>query len=99
MNVENHGTQTEPASFSTMQASAWKCAALMVAVTTFITTDIASAPFIWVVPLALFLLTFILVFKDKLDFNYNWLQLLFPASVLVLFICRGHVVGRGGKGG
>ena len=32
MNVENHGTQTEPASFSTMQASAWKCAALMVAV-------------------------------------------------------------------
>ena len=66
--------------------------ALMVAVTTFITTDIASAPFIWVVPLALFLLTFILVFKDKLDFNYNWLQLLFPASVLVLFICRGHVV-------
>ena len=32
MNIENHGTQTEPASFSTMQASAWKCAALMVAV-------------------------------------------------------------------
>ena len=32
MNVENHGTQTEPASFSTMQATAWKCAALMVAV-------------------------------------------------------------------
>ncbi|MFN3867474.1 MAG: fused MFS/spermidine synthase [Hyphomicrobiaceae bacterium] len=37
---------------------------LLVAFTTFITTDIASAPFLWVTPLAAFLLTFVLVFRD-----------------------------------
>lgn len=38
---------------------------LLVAFTTFITTDIASAPFLWVTPLAAFLLTFVLVFRDS----------------------------------
>ncbi|MEZ5844472.1 MAG: fused MFS/spermidine synthase [Hyphomicrobiaceae bacterium] len=37
---------------------------LLVAFTSYITTDIASAPFLWVVPLAAFLGTFILVFRD-----------------------------------
>src|SRR5581483_11855162 len=35
---------------------------LMLGVTTYITTDIAAIPFFWVIPLALYLLTFILVF-------------------------------------
>jgi SAM-dependent methyltransferase len=35
---------------------------LMLGVTTYMTTDIAAVPFFWVVPLALYLLTFILVF-------------------------------------
>jgi hypothetical protein len=38
---------------------------LLVAFTTFLTTDVASAPFLWVMPLALFLATFILVFRDR----------------------------------
>ena len=38
--------------------------ALLVAFTTFLTTDIASAPFLWVLPLAFFLLTFVLVFRE-----------------------------------
>lgn len=38
---------------------------LLVAFTTFITTDVASAPFLWVTPLAAFLLTFVLVFRDE----------------------------------
>ncbi len=38
--------------------------ALLVAVTSHISTDVASAPFIWIVPLALFLLTFVLIFRD-----------------------------------
>ncbi len=37
---------------------------LLVAFTSYLTTDIASAPFLWVLPLALFLSTFIFVFKD-----------------------------------
>ena len=39
--------------------------ALLVAVTAHISTDIAPAPFLWVIPLALYLLTFVLIFRDK----------------------------------
>ncbi|CAN5289161.1 fused MFS/spermidine synthase [soil metagenome] len=38
---------------------------LMLGVTTHITTDIASAPFLWVAPLALYLLTFIIAFSSR----------------------------------
>ncbi|MEZ5908120.1 MAG: fused MFS/spermidine synthase [Hyphomicrobiaceae bacterium] len=39
--------------------------ALLVAFTTHVTTDVASAPLLWVIPLALYLLTFVLVFRDR----------------------------------
>lgn len=38
---------------------------LLLGVTTYITTDIASMPLFWVIPLALYLLTFILAFSKK----------------------------------
>jgi hypothetical protein len=38
---------------------------LMLGVTTHITTDVASAPFLWVLPLALYLLTFIIAFQAR----------------------------------
>jgi SAM-dependent methyltransferase len=38
---------------------------LMLGVTTHITMDVVSAPLLWVAPLALYLLTFILAFQDK----------------------------------
>ncbi|MFL5075417.1 MAG: fused MFS/spermidine synthase [Microvirga sp.] len=38
---------------------------LLVAVTAHISTDIAAAPLLWVVPLALFPVTFVLAFRDK----------------------------------
>jgi spermidine synthase len=37
----------------------------MVAVTTHVTTDVAAAPFLWVLPLSLYLITFILVFSER----------------------------------
>jgi hypothetical protein len=40
-------------------------AALLTAFTVHITTDVASAPQLWVIPLALYLLTFVLVFRDR----------------------------------
>lgn len=49
---------------------------LMLGVTTHITTDIASAPFLWVVPLALYLLTFIIAFSNR--------KIIDPFYVLVL---------------
>ena len=39
--------------------------ALLTAYTTHIATDVASAPLIWVLPLSLYLLTFVLVFRDR----------------------------------
>jgi len=38
---------------------------LMLGVTTYITTDVAAVPLLWVVPLALYLLTFVLAFSRK----------------------------------
>ena len=38
---------------------------LVIAVTAYLTTDIAAAPFLWVVPLAIYLLTFVAVFRDR----------------------------------
>ena len=39
--------------------------ALLTAFTTHVSTDVASAPLIWVMPLALYLLTFVLVFRQE----------------------------------
>jgi hypothetical protein len=39
--------------------------ALLLAVTAYITTDLASAPLLWVIPLALYLLTFIFTFASR----------------------------------
>ena len=38
---------------------------LVVALTAYVTTDIAAAPFFWVLPLALYLLTFVVVFRER----------------------------------
>ncbi|HEX6858986.1 MAG TPA: fused MFS/spermidine synthase [Caulobacteraceae bacterium] len=38
---------------------------LMLGVTTHLATDVASAPFLWVIPLALYLITFIIAFQER----------------------------------
>lgn len=38
---------------------------MMLGVTTYVTTDIASTPFLWVLPLSLYLITFIMAFAAK----------------------------------
>ena len=38
---------------------------LMIGVTTYITADVAAVPLLWVIPLALYLLTFVLAFSKK----------------------------------
>jgi hypothetical protein len=42
---------------------------LLVASTAHLSTDVASAPLLWVAPLALFMLTFILAFRDRMPFT------------------------------
>ena len=56
-------------------------AGLCIAVTAFITTDLAAAPFLWVLPLALYLLTFVGVFRDRPWLPHAWVLRLLPYAV------------------
>jgi hypothetical protein len=55
-------------------------ASLLYGVTTYITTDIAPIPLLWVLPLALYLITFIIVFSSR-----EW-------SILRLQVCHAPLV-------
>ena len=57
--------------------------ALLTAVTVHIATDVASAPLIWVLPLALYLLTYVLVFRQEALIPLNVLLFLHLAFVIV----------------
>ena len=59
---------------------------LLVAFTTFLTTDLASAPLLWVIPLALFLATFIVVFRDRPLISHRLMLLLQPATVAAVLV-------------
>ncbi len=47
--------------------------ALLLAVTQHISTDVAAAPFLWVVPLSLYLLSFIIVFSRRPILRHSWM--------------------------
>lgn len=63
---------------------------LMLCVTTKISADLGSFPLVWVVPLALYLLSFVLVFSTRSPLTSDRLRRLLPAvlAVLVLFSLR-----------
>jgi len=46
---------------------------LLLSVTSFITTDLVAIPLLWVVPLSLFLLTFVFVFARKPLIKHEWM--------------------------
>jgi hypothetical protein len=56
----------------------------MLGVTTFTTTDIAAFPLLWVVPLALYLLSFSLVFSARLRPSRSVLTRVLPGVVLLV---------------
>lgn len=55
---------------------------LMLGVTTYLTSDVASVPLFWIVPLALYLLTFILVFASRPPIKHEWVVAALPWFVL-----------------
>lgn len=57
---------------------------LLVAVTAHISTDVASAPFLWVMPLALYLLSFVLAFTDRPLVPLAWWLKLQPFAIALL---------------
>jgi SAM-dependent methyltransferase len=54
---------------------------LCIALTAYITTDLAAAPFLWVLPLALYLLTFVAVFRERPWVPHAWVMRLVPYVV------------------
>ncbi|MCK5828826.1 MAG: fused MFS/spermidine synthase [Methylococcales bacterium] len=71
-------------------ALAFVPSSLLLGLTNFISTDIASAPLLWIIPLTLYLLTFILVFSkwtDKIHSIMVWIQ----PVVLLPFIAYSFV--------
>ncbi|MBY0525711.1 MAG: fused MFS/spermidine synthase [Gemmataceae bacterium] len=56
---------------------------LLLGVTTYITTDIASIPLLWVIPLALYLLSFILVFARRQVLSHDFMVKALPVVALV----------------
>ena len=61
---------------------------LMLAVTTFMSSDVAVVPLFWVVPLALYLLTFIIAFGGTAGWLWPLVRRVFPLVLLplVLFV-------------
>jgi hypothetical protein len=63
---------------------------LLLGLTQFISTDIASIPLLWIVPLTLYLLSFILVFSKWADTIQPWMLRLQPV-VLVVFLTYSFI--------
>jgi len=57
---------------------------LMLGATTYMTTDIAAIPLLWIPPLALYLLSFILVFSRMPSFVVSVFNLLLPLTAMLL---------------
>jgi hypothetical protein len=66
---------------------------LLIAVTAHISTDVAAAPLLWVLPLSLYLLTWVLVFQSRPLLRHKWMLMLQPlaiAGVIVLLAVGGE---------
>ena len=97
----------DPAPLATSAPIAWRDkvmlvllaaapSSLMLGVTTHLSTDVASAPFLWVIPLALYLLTFVIAFQAR-----PWIPLSFTLTLSGAFgaICVMFVAFRSGSWG
>jgi hypothetical protein len=75
-------------------ALAFAPASLMLSVTTFVSTDIAAVPLLWVVPLALYLVTLVVAFADQQIVPRAVVDSAFPAITigLITLILADEVV-------
>lgn len=66
---------------------------LLIAVTAHISTDVAAAPLLWVLPLSLYLLTWVLVFQSRPLLPHRFMLMLQPlaiAGVMILLVIGGE---------
>jgi hypothetical protein len=67
-------------------------AGLVVAVTAAISTDLAAAPFLWVLPLSLYLLTFVAIFRERAWVAHGRVLSLVPFAVIALVATAAMVI-------
>ena len=78
-------------------ALAFVPSSLMLGVTTFVSTDMASIPLLWIIPLSLYLITFIIVFSKVPKGIHSLMVLLMPVMVLLIaFMMTSHVPAKFG---
>lgn len=67
---------------------------LLLSTTTILTTDIAAVPLFWVIPLALYILSFIIVFAKHPWISHNWIlrnQVYFLIPLLMLPVIQFYI--------
>ncbi len=69
---------------------------LMLGVTNYITTDIASVPLLWIIPLALYLLTMVFAFSRRKFSPARFGDLIIPGATVVLLML--YLVDNSGSG-
>jgi len=78
-------------------ALAFVPSSLMLGVTTFVSTDVVSLPLLWIIPLSLYLITFIIVFSKVPPGIHVTMSLLMPVMVLLIaFLMTSHVPAKFG---
>lgn len=92
------GTRDEPVAIDWPRRLRWLLLAavpsgLLSAVTTFIATDLVSAPLLWVAPLAVYLVSFIIAFSPRGAGAIRWAVLAAPAMVTLLWVPYGSAGG------
>jgi hypothetical protein len=86
-------TEDRAASVAIAPARRWRWillafipSSLMMSVTTYLSTDVAAVPLLWVAPLALYLLTFIFVFAAKPPLPHTLMVRALPLAVVPLVL-------------
>jgi hypothetical protein len=68
---------------------------MLLAVTTYLSTDVASIPLLWIVPLAIYLMTFVIVFARKVViFRHSFAIWLQPPFLLILSVAIALLMQR-----
>ncbi len=67
-------------------------AGLVIAVTAAISTDLAAAPFLWVLPLSLYLLTFVAIFRDRAWVAHGRVLSLVPFAAVALIAATSFLI-------
>ena len=99
--AENQPAAAQPRTRDAAAPSSWRLrlqwivfalvpSSLMLGVTTHISTDVAAVPLLWILPLTLYLLTFVVVFSRRPVLKHQWMVAALPyLAILVVLNLMG----------